>query len=412
MAYISQEGFYPPPKEHVNQDRCGVWTAMGGQEDSLLMGVFDGHGTHGHHVSEKARNLIEPVMAHLARDKDNKAYGDASASIPKPAETAYFKAFDHIHKRTMRDLTTKCNFSGTTAITALVCKDMLHVANVGDSRAIMGKQSMNEEKTDWDVVELSHDQTCFRDDERERVRKDARVGVEFLTVGMKSGETPVTEDFGEESIEAAADPPRVYMKDQNIAGTAFTRSLGDAVAKETGVIADPEIYSFQLDKMCKCIMICSDGVSEFLTNEHIMAVCKHFDATKDPHGACAELVDQAFECWLQYDEKSDDITAIVAYLECPYEHKNLAKSKWKKVQKNFTNCKTFSKAKQFRELVLEKLKEMKKYDKDLAVKDLYPEHDWADQSKLTQVLGQAIDYGAEGGEGDGAAGGDAAEGGA
>tara|TARA_B100000579_G_scaffold365984_1_gene325610 strand:- start:225 stop:533 length:309 start_codon:yes stop_codon:yes gene_type:complete len=102
----------------------------------------------------------------------------------------------------------------------------------------------------------------------------------------------------------------------------------------------------------------------------------------------------------------------VAYLECPYEHKNLAKSKWKKVQKNFTNCKTFSKAKQFRELVLEKLKEMKKYDKDLAVKDLYPEHDWADQSKLTQVLGQAIDYGAEGGEGDGEAGGDAAEDGA
>jgi hypothetical protein len=42
-------------------------------------------------------------------------------------------------------------------------------------------------------------------------------------------------------IDEGGDPPRVWHKEGNFPGTPFTRSFGDKVAKECGVIAEPEI---------------------------------------------------------------------------------------------------------------------------------------------------------------------------
>ncbi len=61
------------------------------------------------------------------------------------------------------------------------------------------------------------------------------------------GEIPFSEDYGDtESIELAADPPRVFIEGKTVPGTAFTRSLGDVVAKGCGVCAMPEIFSVPL----------------------------------------------------------------------------------------------------------------------------------------------------------------------
>lgn len=56
----------------------------------------------------------------------------------------------------------------------------------------------------------------------------------------------------------------------NIPGLAMSRSIGDGLATSVGVIPDPEFYERDLTPEDKFLVIASDGVWEFLTNEEIM----------------------------------------------------------------------------------------------------------------------------------------------
>ena len=49
----------------------------------------------------------------------------------------------------------------------------------------------------------------------------------------------------------------------------MTRSMGDGVAHSVGVTADPEVKEFTLGLNDKFIVIASDGVWEFLSNEDV-----------------------------------------------------------------------------------------------------------------------------------------------
>ena len=50
----------------------------------------------------------------------------------------------------------------------------------------------------------------------------------------------------------------------------MSRSLGDLVAASVGVSPEPEVLSFDLQPDDKFIIIASDGVWEFLSNEDVM----------------------------------------------------------------------------------------------------------------------------------------------
>ena len=49
----------------------------------------------------------------------------------------------------------------------------------------------------------------------------------------------------------------------------MSRSLGDMVAASVGCSQDAEIFDFTLESKDKFIIIASDGVWEFLTNEQV-----------------------------------------------------------------------------------------------------------------------------------------------
>lgn len=50
----------------------------------------------------------------------------------------------------------------------------------------------------------------------------------------------------------------------------MTRSIGDKLASEIGVTANPEIESFRITSSDKFIIIASDGLFEFLSNDFIV----------------------------------------------------------------------------------------------------------------------------------------------
>lgn len=49
----------------------------------------------------------------------------------------------------------------------------------------------------------------------------------------------------------------------------MSRSMGDGIAHSVGVSAEPEVLSFTLSINDKFVVIASDGVWEFLSNEDV-----------------------------------------------------------------------------------------------------------------------------------------------
>jgi serine/threonine protein phosphatase PrpC len=67
-------------------------------------------------------------------------------------------------------------------------------------------------------------------------------------------------------------PHRVWLKDTDIPGLAMSRSLGDKVAHSVGVSSLPEIISDFVDVDDCFLVIGSDGVFEFMTNEAVSEI--------------------------------------------------------------------------------------------------------------------------------------------
>lgn len=61
----------------------------------------------------------------------------------------------------------------------------------------------------------------------------------------------------------------------------MTRSLGDSLAKHIGVIAEPEIFMFKFHKDDRILVLASDGIWEFLSNEEVAELVFPFFFTND-----------------------------------------------------------------------------------------------------------------------------------
>ena len=140
----------------------------------------------------------------------------------------------------------------------------VHVGSVGDSRAILGTIPENPDEvpkfkpTEPDevfkrnilptrllnAIPLTVDQKPNHQEELERIRKSGG-RVQRLTDerGNKIG------------------PYRVWKRNSNLPGLAMSRSIGDGIATEIGVIATPIFNSFDLDmERDQFIVSASDGV--------------------------------------------------------------------------------------------------------------------------------------------------------
>ena len=108
-------------------------------------------------------------------------------------------------------------------------------------------------------------------------------------------------------------PYRVWFKGRNYPGLDISRSIGDFEGKKIGIIPNPEISSFNLNNSTKFIVICSDGVCEFINNRKIMNIGINYYLLNNAEDFCEELVKEAFHQWDENDNIIDDITAVVVF---------------------------------------------------------------------------------------------------
>jgi len=318
----------PVDPNKANQDAFCVEENFCDQPTDAFFAVFDGHGRDGDKCAQFACSHL-PILAekYVSKSKTREAKllqvrGESPTNQPlelnkNQIQSCMLKAHTECNRNMHRAHDLDDSLSGTTSISAYIHgrRNRITIANVGDSRAILG-QASSDASSSLKALPLSRDQTPYRRDERTRIKK---TGARILSLDQIEGLEPINEEEDEqddlelgEELDEGGDPPRVWSPTGEYPGTAFTRSLGDAIAEDLGVFAEPEMLTRELTPDDKIIVLASDGVFEFLTNQSVIDMCAKF---RDPLEACRAVVAESYELWLQYELRTDDITMICIFVD-------------------------------------------------------------------------------------------------
>ena len=328
-----------------------------------MFAVYDGHGSNGHDCASFAKKHLPQCLAKFLRQKRAKNYMDQLKAEGKPAkggwnpkmwpilsdrdyEECCVRAFNETDKLMHTNDSVDDKLSGTTAAVVCFHGGRMTVCNVGDSRVVIGHRISNdklksssgsqqeekeEEKCEIEAepqhhsiskgsllpLPLTRDQTPYRRDERERVQK---MGAVIKSIDQIEGREEPHDNWGDmvlgKDVDVQGDPPRVWVKGNEYPGCAFTRSIGDRLAGEIGIIPTPEIVTKYPTINDEYLVIASDGIFEFLTNEAVMNICA---ASISPQEACESLTKAAYDQWLEHEHRTDDITVIVCFLSSLFD---------------------------------------------------------------------------------------------
>ena len=283
----------------IIEDVCGI-------KNYNIYGIMDGHGSNGHQVSKYIKdkiiqnfNNISFYFSKIANTSNNQEYPENILELIKNKLTKNnFKKIKDFYISLDEGLTAKeilfdSNFSGSTCILLFQIGNYLISSNVGDSRAIMIKEN-NE------IIELSLDQKPENENEKKRILK-------------MGGVISQCNDLYDDGKEGG--PFRIWVKGCDYPGIAMSRSIGDKIAHDIGVISEPEILDFNLDDKCKYLIMGSDGLWQYLKNENVVEIISPFLEEKNVEKAAKEIIKKSTLSWIENDSNVDDITVSIIFLK-------------------------------------------------------------------------------------------------
>lgn len=281
--------------ESPNQDSYSVVHAEG---DFILMGVYDGHGIQGHHVSQFVKDLLPKLfLSDPNRVKD-----------PKLALHESFIRCQNLILHSEKTQNLQSAMSGTTVTVMYVPLTPQHltqdgkpktgyIAHVGDSRAAIVRQVPGGRVVG---TPLTEDHKPSTPAEKERIEAN---GGRVIFDGFYNH--------------------RVFARGQMYPGLNMSRALGDTVAhREAGLSGIPDVKQFEIPTDSLGITLCTDGVWEFINNEFAAATVvqnlkQNLPPSQAVQQACEELAQAAWKRWMDDsdNEISDDITATFLWLD-------------------------------------------------------------------------------------------------
>ena len=250
---------------------------FGCQEDTILCGIFDGHGPWGHYVAKAVRDSLPPsllchwqeALALASLIDGEKRLGDCQFDLWKQSYVAACAAVDDELRRSRRFDAVQ---SGCTALSIVKQGDLMVVANVGDSRAVLGTTSDDGAVA---AVQLTVD---FKPNLPRKsllsARPEPRTGHAFLGRRPLLTLCPGTRCRCAEEKErirrcngqvyCLADEPgvhRVWQPNRESPGLAMSRAFGDYCIKDCGVISVPEVTQRRITSGDQSVILATDGVA-------------------------------------------------------------------------------------------------------------------------------------------------------
>jgi len=242
--------------------------------------VCDGHGVYGKEVS----NTIKVNFPTLLKKNIGKMLKAGGFEGPPPQEvkSALMKTF-----KEMNEILFTCSIdillSGSTCNIVLVVKDTVYVANVGDSRSVLYKQTADNHIV---TIPVSEDhKPCLEWEKKRVLEAGGRIHAFKTDMGEYKG------------------PLWVWLKDKDMPGLAMTRSMADSCGTMAGITGIPDIVDFKINSFeDKFIVLGSDGVWEFISNEQAGSIVMPYATQKNAEGAGESLVKSSFMAWRENAE--------------------------------------------------------------------------------------------------------------
>jgi len=246
------------------EDTFAIRGALGGQNNWDLFAVFDGHG--GKQGSEFATWVFPELLRILIQQHNFEP------------ERAIKKAFEETNKRFQEYVKSHpaARHAGTTGQVSLIVDNTIYLANVGDSRAVLGKR-----ETDADGhqklhgIRLSHDHKPYDPEEEDRIR--GLNGYVMGEVGRVNGQL------------------------------AVSRSIGDFYMQPF-VTCEPFVNQVEITDQDEFLILACDGVWDVLSDQEAVEIVAR--ANGDPARASTRLRDAAYLLG-----SDDNISVIVVNLK-------------------------------------------------------------------------------------------------
>ncbi|XP_027356930.1 probable protein phosphatase 2C 72 [Abrus precatorius] len=275
----------------LNQDAATLCQDYG-TEDAAFCGVFDGHGRNGHMVSKIVNTRLSSLILNQKNpnvkvDTVEDDWGsNRNFKEWKEAITCAFGVMDK-EVKLQENIDSSC--SGTTAVVVIKQGEDLVIANLGDSRAVLGTVS------DGEIIPI-------------QLTTDMKPGLPREADRIRSCNGRVFALREEPHIQ------RVWLPNENSPGLAMSRAFGDFMLKEHGIIATPDISHHALTSSDQFVVLASDGVWDVLSNGEVSSIVWKADTEKD---AARAVVDAATATWKRKypSSKADDCTVICLFLK-------------------------------------------------------------------------------------------------
>ncbi|KAL9371100.1 hypothetical protein Peur_036240 [Populus x canadensis] len=290
------------------EDQSQVLTSS----SATYVGVYDGHG--GPEASRFVNKHLFPYMHKFATE-----HGGLSADVIRKAFNATEEEFCHLVKRSL-PWKPQIASAGSCCLVGAISNDVLYVANLGDSRVVLGR-GVDEDKKKKVVAErLSTDHNVAVEEVRKEVQAlhpdDSHIVVYTRGVWRIKGIIQVSRSIGD-----------VYLKKPEINRDPIFQQFGNPIPLKRPVMnPEPSILIRKLRPEDLFLIFASDGLWEQLSDEAAVEI-----VFKNPRAGIAKrlvraaIQEAAKKREMRYDDIKkikkgtrrhfhDDITVIVIYL--------------------------------------------------------------------------------------------------
>jgi len=204
-----------------------------------------------------------------------------------------FKKVQNLVSTADRMKKLSAQMSGTTCSVAIHDHEQkkLTVAHVADSTVVLGKHK--EKGGAIEAITLTRDHKPNLKDERARIEK--------------AGGRVVFDGYANH---------RIYAKNGRYPGLNMSRCLGDLMGHaDAGCSAEPEVSTREITDLDHILLLCSDGVWEFMQAVEVVNLVNEFPAAK-AMVAAERLAKEAWNRWIREEGGAvvDDITVVLVYL--------------------------------------------------------------------------------------------------
>ncbi|KAG6588705.1 putative protein phosphatase 2C 63 [Cucurbita argyrosperma subsp. argyrosperma] len=311
------------------EDQSQVFTSP----SATYVGVYDGHG--GPEASRFVNKHLVPYMHKFALEQ-----GGLSEDVIKKAFNATEEEFLRLVKMAL-PAKPRIASVGSCCLVGAISNKKLYIANLGDSRAVLGRRVSENQRTPVVAERLSTDHNVGVDEIREEVvalhPDDAHIVVYTRGVWRIKGIIQVSRSIGD-----------VYLKKPEFNRDPIFQQFGNPVPLKRPVMtAEPSILTRELKPQDLFLIFASDGLWEQLTDEAAVEI-----VVKNPRAGIAKrlvnaaLHEAARKREMRYAEIKklekgirrhfhDDITVIVVYLD---HNKGSRTSRAKNIVTGYTNA--------------------------------------------------------------------------